>query len=261
MAVQQLFYNSAVPVTLDRHRDVSVKAGHTYAFARETNAIPLTAIEFAPAAAEYAIVFAESGAEVFPVAIVGARDRENLFVGADGRWQAQHIPAFVRRYPFVFAVDEQQTTFTLHIDESFEGVNRAGRGERLFDADGEQTQYLRGVLGFLQEYQGRFVRTQALCRRLVELDLLESMQAQFDLGEGQRSTLRGFRVVSREKLKELADERVVDLFRRDELECIYLHLASLRHFRDMVEKMRDRTPAPPAEEEPFAADLETMGEA
>lgn len=238
MPVQQLFYKSAVPVSFQNHRDLSVRTGRSYAFARETNAAPVTAIEFGPAAAEYPVVFAEAGEEVFPAAILGARDKQNLFVGPDGEWLGRYVPAFVRRYPFVFSVDEAGKTFTLHIDESYEGANREGRGERLFDADGEQTQYLKGILGFLQEYQARFMRTQAFCRRLVELDLLEPMQAQFDAGTGQRSTLRGFKVVNREKLKALDDGRIVELFRNDELECVYLHLASLSHFRDMGERMR-----------------------
>ncbi|TIT60085.1 MAG: multidrug transporter, partial [Mesorhizobium sp.] len=32
MTVQLLFYQDAKPVTSDRHRDVSIKTGHSYAF-------------------------------------------------------------------------------------------------------------------------------------------------------------------------------------------------------------------------------------
>ena len=62
MAVQQLFYETAVPVSFNRHKNYSVKTGDTYSFARKVNSVPVTAIEFALAAAEYPVVFAECGA-------------------------------------------------------------------------------------------------------------------------------------------------------------------------------------------------------
>lgn len=59
------------------------------------------------------------------------------------------MPAFLRRYPFVFSSNDDASTFTLCIDEEFDGLNQDGRGERLFDSEGERTQYLQNVLGFL----------------------------------------------------------------------------------------------------------------
>jgi hypothetical protein len=246
MSVQQLFYQTAVPVSFQRHKDLSVKVGDNYGFARQVNSAPITAVEFAQAAAEYPIVFAGDETQVFPAVVLGVRDSENLFVDADGRWKGTYIPAFVRRYPFVFSVDDTGKTFTLHIDEEFDGANRDGRGERLFDADGEHTVYLQGVLRFLQDFQARFARTQAFCAKLIEHKLLQPMQAQFALASGEKRTLAGFQVVDREKLKALPDAVLAELCRRDELECAYLHLASLRHFQDMLERF-------PREADPLAA--------
>ena len=242
MATQQLFYRSVVPVSFQRHKGWAVKTGDTYAFAAEVNSVPVTAIEFAEAAAEYPVVFAGNEDSVFPAVILGARENENLQVAPDGRWLGKFIPAFVRRYPFVFSQDEAGKTFTLHIDETFAGCNQAGRGEQLFDADGNQTQYLRTVLGFLQDYQARFRRTRAYCDRLLELKLLQPTQAQFTLNGGEQRSLSGFMVVDRQKLKALPAETLSDLMAKDELECTFLHLASLRHFQDMLERVQ-----PPAQ--------------
>ena len=76
--------------------------------------------------------------------------------------------------------------FTLCLDEDFHGVNRRGIGERLFDAEGERTQYLQSVLNFLQAYQIQYEATRAFTRRLVDLNLLEAMRAQFTLRSGQK---------------------------------------------------------------------------
>ena len=261
MTIQQLFYRTAVPVNFQRHKDWSVKMGDDFSFAREVNSAPITAVEFAQAAAEYPIIFAGNENRVFPAVVLGARDNENLYIGANGKWTGNYIPAFVRRYPFVFSVDEAGKTFKLHIDETFEGVNTNGRGERLFDADGDQTQYLKGVLRFLQDFQSRFARTQTFCDRLVELKLLQPMQAQFALASGERRTLAGFQVIDREKLKSLDDAVLADMCRKDELECVYLHLTSLRHFEDMLGRFPVPAPEGEVSAEQSIDELEPVGSA
>jgi hypothetical protein len=256
MATQQLFYRTAVPVSFQRHKDWSVKTGDSYSFAADVNSVPVTAIEFAQAAAEYPVVFAGNEQSVFPAIILGVRDNQNLHVTPEGKWSGKYIPAFVRRYPFVFSQDAEGKTFTLHIDETFSGCNQAGRGEKLFDADGEQTQYLRTVLGFLQDYQARFQRTRAYCDRLLELKLLQPMQAQFTLSGGEQRSLSGFMVIDRAKLKALPADVLADMLAKDEMECTFLHLASLRHFQDMLELTQApaAAPAPAAATEPALAE-------
>ncbi|MGG5808567.1 SapC family protein [Falsiroseomonas sp. CW058] len=245
MATQQLFYRSPVPVSFDRHHDLSIRAGGGHAFAADVNSVPVTAVEFAAASAEYPLVFAGTPEAVFPAVILGLDTDRNLWVDAEGRWRGRYVPAFVRRYPFAFSEDTAAGTFTLHVDEAYEGCNRDGRGERLFDAEGAHTQYLRTVLGFLQDYQASFRATQAYCARLLELGLLQPMQAQFSLPGGGERSLSGFMVVDRARLKALPAEVVADMLARNELECTFLHLASLQHFHAMLERAQ---PAPAAAE-------------
>jgi len=252
---QLLFYENTVAVSAERHRKLSVKSGANYKFAERVNSVPLTAIEFGQAAVEYPIVFSGHGDTVMPCAILGATATRNLFVQKDGSWGGKYIPAFIRRYPFVFAQDSTGQNLILHVDESFEGLNDQGRGERLFDSDGQQTQYLRNVLAFLQDYQQRFRRTQMFCKRLRDLDLLRPMEAQFSLPGGERQALSGFQTVDREKLKAVGDEDLGKMMRTDELECIFLHLMSLRHFGAIAERFSvDGDVAPPLSADPATED-------
>src|SRR5690606_25699494 len=131
---QLMIYERAVPVSSERHRDWSVETGVNYGFARELNSVPLLATEFGPAATEYAVVFAGDEQAVLPAAILGMRAGENSHVDSSGAWTGGYIPAFLRRYPFVFARSDDGTAFTLCLDEEFDGFNRDGRGERLFDS-------------------------------------------------------------------------------------------------------------------------------
>jgi len=234
MSTQLLIYERAVAVNKQKHKDWSVKTGNSYDFAKNINSVPLTAVEFPSAAAEYSIIFAGNEDAVMPAVILGVRDQENLYLSEEGTWTSKYIPAFLRRYPFVFASSDDNKKFTLCIDEEFSGCNQDGVGERLFDAEAEQTQYLKSVLNFSSEYQGQFNRTQVFCKKLKELDLLEPMQAQITLPSGQKMNLGGFQAVSRERLKKLSDEQIVELAKTDELELIYLHLQSMRNFNAMV---------------------------
>jgi hypothetical protein len=238
VSAQLLIYESAVPVSRTRHEHTSVEVGADYSFSRSVNSVPLIAVELPHAAPEYAVVFAGNDAAVMPVVILGLRNDENLYLTDKGGWDAKYIPAFIRRYPFVFSSTDDAKTFTLCIDERFAGFNREGKGQRLFGEDGKPSAYTDNVLKFLQEYQAQFQRTQAFCRKLKELDLLEPMQAQVTTGSGDRLSLSGFMAVNRDRLKKLSGETLAQLAATDELELIYLHLQSMRNFNSMRERLR-----------------------
>lgn len=247
MTKQLMVYENAVPVSAERHGDWSLQMGKDYGFAREVNSVPVLAAEFLAAAPQYAIVFAGDGKDVFPSIVLGMRANENAFVDEAGTWVGEYIPAFLRRYPFVFARSEDGETFTLCIDEEFDGFNKDGRGERLFDSEGSRTQFLDSMLNFTREYQSLFQRTTIFCRRLMENDLLEAASAQFSLPGGQSSSLTGFFTINREKLKALAPEVLSEMTRTDELELCYAHLHSLRNLTPMARKTAENLGAAPSE--------------
>jgi len=137
----------------------------------------------------------------------------------------------------VFSISEDEKTFTLCIDESFAHFNQEGRGERLFTEDKKPTPYVERVLKFLEQYQIEFRRTQAFCKKLLELDLLEPMRAQAELGSGEKLSLTGFMAVNRDKAKALPAEKLAELAKTDELELLYLHLHSMRNFPSLAGRM------------------------
>jgi hypothetical protein len=232
-----LIYDDVTPVTRKAHGSLSLKKGKTYEFARQTNAVPVVLSEFPLAGGEYAIVFTEANEGIVPAVILGARDQENAYVGADGNWGASYVPAFVRRYPFVFATDDKAETVTLMIDQSYSGFNTEGKGERLFDADGENTAFLNNTLNFLREYQAQFTRTRAFGKKLEDLGLLEPVEARVPLPTDPARRLTGFKIVNRDKLKALAADQLAPMLKNDELELIFLHLFSLRNLNRLHEKL------------------------
>ena len=234
MSKQLLFYKTAVPITSARHFDCSLASTEGFEFSQGINSVPLTAVEFPMAVAEYPIIFAGSPGEIAPAVILGLSGTENLFLAPDFSWMGKYIPAFIRRYPFVFSRADDR--FLLCVDEMYAGFNRDGRGLKFFTPEGELAPFVQTVLAFVQEYQAQFTRTQMFCATVEKLGILEPMQAQVTIHGVMQNMLGGFQAVSREKLKALPGDTLAELAATDELELIYLHLQSMRNF----EALRDR---------------------
>lgn len=231
-----LIYQNPVPLNATTHADLCLKAAGTYEFAAQVNSVPLTAAEFAQAALSYPIVFSGDDDAPMPAAVFGLGKGENVFVEPDGSWSGGYVPAFLRRYPFVFSKASADGQLVLFLDDSYDGFNTDGKGERLFDADGEQTNYLKSVINFMQGFQASFARTELFGKRLAELNLLRPAEANLRLPDGRSTRMGGFRTVDREALKALGDADLRKMFDMDELECIYLHLASLGHIEAIAKR-------------------------
>jgi hypothetical protein len=229
-----LFYRQVVPVDKNRHRDVSMAPVTDMTFAAGTNSVIVLAAEFSKACREYPLVFVADQGNYFPAAVLGLQDGQNLFIKKDGAWQATYIPAYVRRYPFIPALQEGKTDYLVCIDEGFAGFNREGRGERLFLEDGAQSKTLERSLSFLQEFQVQHQRTMDFCAVMRQHDLMEPMQADVAMASGKKLQLNGFFVVSRKKMAALPDETIASLYRQGYLELAIAHLLSLGNFERLV---------------------------
>ncbi len=241
MSKQLLIYERVAPLSSDLHRNLSVKVTDKFDFARDLNSVPLLAAEFTSAVPNHPIVFAGEGDATFPAVLLGLQDGANKAVDAEGNWTEGYVPAFLRRYPFIFSQNEGN--FTLCIDETYPGINREGRGERLFDADGERTQYLQNMLTFVSQFQAQFERTRLFCKRLNDLNLLESAQARYNSADGRSGTLSGFMTINRDRLKAIPEAILKEMFATDELELCYVHLHSLQNVSRLGIKTASPLPA------------------
>lgn len=231
-----LFYDKPVALNKSAHKDLKIKAsGADFSFAKETNSVILAGVEFTEAAKEYPIVFAQAGDSMVPVALLGLRNAENLFVDAKGQWDAKYIPAFVRRYPFVLADTADEGQRMVCIDEGFAGFGDK-EGEALFENDAP-TPVLQQAIDFLEEYQRQYIRTERFITRLKELDLLMALNAKVDMADGQTFALTGLMVVDEKKLLELDDAKALDFFKSGELAWVYCHLMSLGNMARMIDRI------------------------
>jgi hypothetical protein len=234
-----VYYERPVLLDRDKHRKLRVKPTNSFAFARKANSLYLAGVEFNEACKEYAIVFTRGAHQrIVPVAMLGLRSRENLFVDTGEHWTGTYVPAFVRRYPFVLAELPGQGLGAC-IDEAYGGLDNK-EGEALFDAEGGNTPFLQNALDFLTRYQQEFIRTDSFCRRLEQAGLLTEMNAKAQLVDGRSFAVNGLLVVDEKKLMALPDAVALSLFHSGELHLISMHLASLSNMQKLVELMAQR---------------------
>jgi len=221
-----LFYGRPEPLDAARHARLAIRRDANYVFARSAQFCPLTMAEFPLAARCYPVLFSASDPPM-PVALLGLWQGENLFVDEAGRWaQDRYIPAYVRRYPFIFWESSDRSQFALCIDVAADGVGQADGDGRPLIGDGAPTALARRALDFCNNYERQHRLTVAFCRALDGTGLLAEKRAEVALRTGAKTQLTGFRVVDEAAFDTLAQETVLAFRRRGWLGPIYYHIAS-----------------------------------
>jgi hypothetical protein len=230
-----VFYRRPELLSSERHSGKSLAAKLDHRFAEGANSVPLNGVELELAQRHYPIVFSEEAAP-FPMAILGLRTAENLFLGGAGTWEERiYVPAYVRRYPFIFMTGANQKQFALCIDAASPFVVD-GDGNPFF-RDGQPTELTKNALAFCASFQAEYEKTRAFAAALTEHKLLESRTADIDLGNGQKVVFGPFRVVDGNKLGALPNALIADWLRRGWLGWIHAHLMSAANWAGLAGRM------------------------
>jgi hypothetical protein len=235
-ATLPLFYNSVAPLSSQLHPTHGLKPRTDLEFTRRTHAIPVTVDEFAVVQRFYPIVFG-LGENPAPLALVGLQEGHNLYLGADGQWEANHyVPAFVRRYPFMLArLSPQTEELSLCFDDK-SGQVEAGAGEPLFNG-ADPTDTTKGVLAFCEQFEQAVFRTRAFMDELAKLDLLMDGEVTIQRdGLAEPAVYRGFRMIAEDRLQNLRGDQARKLVQSGMLGLGYAHLFSLSLISGLFEK-------------------------
>lgn len=244
---QMLIYERPLPLSRTRHRDLRIRPRtDSFKFAAHLNSVPLVCGEFSLAARHYPIVFAGAPPGVcLPAALLGLRRSDNLFVASSGQWaEGVHVPAFLRRYPFVAADSaKSDADFTVCVDETAVDTGGAADSVRLFDESGEDSPALEHAKRFLADYQGQVRRTHGFVKALVEHQLLVPKKIDVRRPDGSVQTLHGFCVIDEKKLQALQGEALASLSATGALGLAYVHLTSLSNTQHLLARLEARVQA------------------
>lgn len=233
-----LFYKKPTPLDAKLHANHALKKDFGLGFTKEVNAVPVNLIELPQICHFYPIAFSPD-ANATPVAILGLRDNENLFVNAKGVWEENmYIPAYIRRYPFIFSEVQGSDQLSLCIDMDDSVV--ADKGDlKFFDGD-KPSNLAQNALEFCKSYHAAAQQTVAFGKALNDAGLLVERSAEIGLADGKRINFAGFRIIDEEKLSKLDDKTFLEFRTKGYLPFIYAHLFSGAQWQRLTRLLNGR---------------------
>ena len=228
-----MFYQNPVPLNKKEHKDWKIEAVEDYTFAKKTNSVYLMSAEFVLASKEYPVMFVRNDNVVTPIALLGLKEDSNQFVVPKGGWDADYIPAYVRRYPFILATKEGSDELMVCIDSDYEGLNSKKAKFSLFDKHGKPGVITQQAIDLSQSYIDENKKTVEFCKIIDDLGLFEEVQIERTTDEGDIFKLTGALRIDHKRFTELNNKSVKDLFDSGVLEFIYAHFQSLVNLKNL----------------------------
>lgn len=220
----------------DVNLKINLMTNH-YAFARAMNALPLAQSEFELACKSYPIVFIAAdneGRTLQSVALMSFQAGQNVFVRADNTWEPLHyVPAFAKRHPFQLGVDQQQTKPLLFVEKNYPGLNQVD-GIALYEGT-EPSSYLEQMMHALRTLQIELEQTALWIKRLQEKNLLVERSVSISVND-KTEHIAGVWVVDTDKLSELSDEELAQMYHNGTLALIEQHRLSLGNLDQLAQR-------------------------
>lgn len=192
-------------------------------FAAGMQVAGITASELRKAVGSFLLGFLPGERPTF-VALLGLRQRSNLFVGLDGKWRGPYVPAVLRGYPFRL-LTAGSGEFALGYDVDSGLLRLSGEGEPFFNADGQPADRVRQTLQFLLNIRQGLEAATLAVEKLQAHDVLEPWPIRVGEGEGLIG-VDGLLRVNEARLNALGPDALADLRDSGALALAYAHLLS-----------------------------------
>ena len=215
------------------HKGLRVITARSAAYGDDVKFALTFAAEFRNIQAHYPIVFHKTADGKFQaIALLGFQDKENLFLGPDG-WDAPYVPLTIERQPFLIGFRDREPL--VHIDLASPRVSRT-EGEALFREYGGSSDFLERMSSVLLTIHQGLEAMPAFIDALLQHDLLESFVLDVELNDRSQHRLTGFYTINEERLGTLDAGTLERMHKAGHLQAIYMAIASLSHFRDLIER-------------------------
>ena len=241
-----LFFNDLMPLNSQDHAKYRTRSIDSATWLSDAHAIPLTVDEFVQAQRSCPIVFS-SGDNPLPLALMGLNEGVNTFVDDKGKvTEPVYLPAYVRRYPFMLArLQQDSTELSLMFDPTSDAVGEFDEGELLFDDAGQPSEATKRILEFCEHFEQAAQRTQSFLEELKSNDLLMDGEVAIQQeGREQPFVYRGFKMVDQEKLRDVSTEKLAEWHKNGLLVLINAHIFSLDLMRNIFARQAQQGKGP-----------------
>ena len=224
----------------DEHKDIRVIASRGEKYGENINTVPVIADELRSLVIEYPICFLKdpNTGQFGLFALTGLEPGQNLYLQGD-QWKANYLPLHIRRQPFLTGItgkagehpNPDNTVVTIQLQHK--RVTEKG-GEAIFDEQGNATDYLRNVSNILANLIQGLPKTESFIQALLAQGLLEQLQLNVTLANGEQKTLQGFYGINENKLASLKGADLENFFSKGYLQACYMIIASVGHIQKLI---------------------------
>ena len=231
-------YKKIELLSKEKHSNLKIKPLENLLFAKENPSFPVLISESENVAATLPIVFsAEENPSLFAITSLGS---ENLAMNSEGKWLSSYVPAVYRKYPFAYAnIKDNPEQKAVVIDIEAQNLSET-EGEALFDEQSNQTELLKNTIQFLTSYEQEAMRTKSLAKIILDSGILEDRELSIGEGETKQVLVKGFKVVSVEKLNALDDATLASWVRNGVISFINIHIKSLNNLQNLMNLLHQR---------------------
>lgn len=233
------------------HQELRVLHQFGAAFGDAVAALPAFALEWSELQKTYPILLRRDAGHWQAVVLLGLATDENLFLtpAAANGWDARYVPLAAEKGPFLIgfqrpagmAFEHAGTTpdprdAVVHIDINHPRVSQSAAGLPLFLPQGGASPYLQYISGRLEQIQRSLAIEPLLFQALEQLDLIEPLNIEFALDNGEKHRLTGNYSISSARLAQLGGDDLQRLNQSGFLPLIYAQLSSLSNIQQLVDR-------------------------
>jgi len=225
-----------VAIKSDKHQNLKISQKRNLAHVANQHIVTVTASEYAQSSASFPIVLVKNpdSPRYRSVAMLGIEAGENVYY-QDDKWSALSVPQSIGMAPFALGLDpEKENTLTACVDVDSEFVGE-DKDLALFEAEGKESELLTNVQNSLGRLYENEKMTESFIKELDDNDLLQELELKVDLSTGEKKKLTGLFTVNEDKIKSLADDKVLDFHKRGLFVPIYAMLGSLSQINRLVQ--------------------------
>lgn len=229
-------------VSKDKHLNIRVKPNPDCAHLKDQHIMTITIKELGRACNNFPIAYVKNpeNGEFKLVVLLGYEPGENLYYGKE-QWKCSYAPYVMLRHPFIIGPDDKDESgnkLTICLEDDSQYVNET-EGERLYNEDGSETDFLKYHQRLLGEiYQGE-VGTYQLTEKLKALDLISPITLTVQLANGSVKNYTGLFTINETKLNALDKDQIFELHQAGYLPAAYMIMASMGQF-NMLAKLRNQ---------------------
>ena len=258
--------NSAV------HGGVGVNSGYGPGLGYEQGAVMVLPHEVRAVQREYPMVFRkhpETG-QFFLVALLGFAQDENLYLDGAGNWRADYIPHAFSKGPFLISfapgagegapgpedgasgagegdgeaqAGGQRPVISIDMDDPRVGpaAHAEKHTEKLFDAEGGQSPYLRKINDILAQMHQSAAILRDMIDAFLAAELIEPLSLAVQTDGGEKIRINGAATIAEEKLSGLDAKALAELNGKNYLSAAYYIAGSIENVNKLIKFRGERT--------------------